>query len=268
MAKSKGQGKRPRDTRDDARDDARDAARDDARGDAEQDRDEGEEQGAPDEEEAGEHAADAAEEDGKQAEDEAPRKDKPRGKAPKRPAARPVPPPPPPVPPGALGKSLLLFVLIVGGLAAAFALLGQETGGSVAAANWKPGAKPQVEITLIANDRRELSCWSAEELNGRHCGFEGPTKPWSKGDPADDKTLLRPYTTVDRIQFLAAGLWTEPALSGSNLPLGRFSVKCTYNVEGVIKRPGIRWSSEGAWLDQTNDWHTGYVSNCKVLGAN
>ncbi|MGK4005908.1 hypothetical protein WMF31_24995 [Sorangium sp. So ce1036] len=162
---------------------------------------------------------------------------------------------------GSLGKSMILFLIIVGGLAGAFAYFGREPAGGTAGPRWKTGDKAQLEITLVSTDIKDLACWSPQEVNGRHCAFESPTKGWSKGT-ADDKTLLRPYTTTDRVQFLAAGLWSEPALTGT-LPSTRFAVKCTYAVEGKIKRPGIRWSSEGAWLDRNDDWYTGLLSDCK-----
>jgi hypothetical protein len=168
---------------------------------------------------------------------------------------------------GSLTKSLILFLVIIGGMAAAFAFLGQETGGAGPAVKWKVGEKPTVEITLVASDKRDLACWSAQEVNGKHCGFEAPAKPWSKGsEPDNEKVTFRPYTTTDRIQFLAAGVWSEPALQG-NLPIGRFAIKCTFNVEGMVKRPGVRWSSEGAWLDQTTDWYAGSVSNCRMVST-
>ncbi|WP_437784272.1 hypothetical protein [Sorangium sp. So ce1097] len=164
---------------------------------------------------------------------------------------------------GSLGKSMILFLIIIGGLAAAFAYFGQEPTPGASGPKWKPGDKAQVEVTLVSSDIKDLACWSADEVNGRHCAFESPTKGWSKGD-ADDKKLLRPYTTTDRVQFLAAGLWSEPALTGK-LPSARFAVKCTYTVEGKMKRPGVRWSSEGAWLDRTDDWYTGLLSDCKLI---
>ncbi|WP_437562002.1 hypothetical protein [Sorangium sp. So ce542] len=164
---------------------------------------------------------------------------------------------------GSLGKSMILFLIIIGGLAAAFAYFGREPAPGTAGPKWKPGDKAQVEVTLVASDIKDLACWSADEISGRHCAFESPTKGWSKGD-ADDKKLLRPYTTTDRVQFLAAGLWSEPALT-SKLPSARFAVKCTYTVEGKMKKPGIRWSSEGAWLDRSEDWYTGLLSDCKLI---
>jgi hypothetical protein len=164
---------------------------------------------------------------------------------------------------GSLGKSMILFLIIIGGLAGAFAYFGREPAGVGTSVKWKVGDKAAVEITLVASDIKDLSCWSEEEIKERHCAFESPTKGWSKGD-ADDRKLLRPYTTTDRAQFLGAGLWSEPALTGK-LPSARFAVKCTYTVEGKMKRPGIRWSAEGAWMDRTEDWFTGVLSDCKLV---
>jgi len=163
-----------------------------------------------------------------------------------------------------LGKSMVLFVVVVGTLAAGFALLGQERGGGAGPKGpaWKVGDKVDVEITLVAGDKRELSCASSEEVAGRHCGFEAPNKPWTKGDNTDDKKLLRPYTSTDNAQFVAAGLWSEPTLAG-NLPVTRFSVKCKYTVEGKIKAPTFHW--ESGWEGQPRgDMLAGVVSECKL----
>lgn len=170
-------------------------------------------------------------------------------------------------PKGGFGKSVLLFVFIVGGLAAAFALLGREEGGGAppSAPKWNVGQVVDVEITLVASDARDLRCAGADEIAGRHCAFESTTKPWSKtSDNNDDKKLLRPYTTVDRVQFVAAGLWSDPALK-AQLPSARFSVKCKYTIEGKMKRPSISWAADGPWYDQNNDWYSGSVSNCTVV---
>jgi hypothetical protein len=164
---------------------------------------------------------------------------------------------------GSLGKSMILFIVIIAGLAGAFVYFGREPAGGAGGVKWKPGDRAEVEITLVSSDLRDLACWSPDEIKERHCAFEAPTKGWSKGD-ADDTKLLRPYTTTDRVQFLGAGLWSQPALTGK-LPAARFAVKCAYVVEGKLKRPGIRWSSDGAWLDRTEDWYTGLFTDCKLV---
>lgn len=164
---------------------------------------------------------------------------------------------------GSLGKSMFLFVIIVGGLAAAFALLGQESSSGPAAPKWKTGDTADLELTLVADDKKNLACGAADEIAGAHCAFEAQAKPWSKGDSADDKKLLKPYTTVDHVQILAAGLWSDPAMAGT-LPATRFSVKCKYKVEGKMKAASIRWASDGPWYD-SKDLYAGSISSCKLV---
>lgn len=176
-------------------------------------------------------------------------------------------PPPAPArkPAGSLGKSVVLFVAIVGGLATAFVVFNNgDGGGGRVAPNWKVGQQVDVEITLVKTDKDDLACASADEISGKHCAFEGQNKKWSKGDSTNDKTLLRPYTTTSGSELLAAGLWSEPALSGT-LPALRFSVKCKYTVEGKVKKPSIRWATDKPWFDNNGEWFSGFVSGCTLL---
>jgi hypothetical protein len=166
---------------------------------------------------------------------------------------------------GAMAKSMVLFVLIIGTLGVALWVLGKDEGGSgVAQPKWTVGQKVDVEVTLVHTDQQDLACASADELAGRHCGFEAKNKPWSKGDVKDDKLLLKPYTTTDRIQFLAAGLWSDTGMTKAPLPRTRFTVKCKYTVDGKIKKPGVRWAGDGPWYDQPGDWYAGSLSDCVI----
>jgi hypothetical protein len=164
---------------------------------------------------------------------------------------------------GSLGKSMILFVIIVGGLAAGFALLGQESSTGPAAPKWTTGQIADLDITLVADDKNKLACAAPDEIAGAHCAFEAQTKPWSKGDSADDKKLLKPYTTVDHVQILGSGLWTDPALTGT-LPTTRFTVKCKYKVEGKAKSSWMRWDIGGSW-NEVKDIYTGSLSGCKLV---
>ena len=167
----------------------------------------------------------------------------------------------PPPTTASLGKSITMFVVVVGVLAVGFALLGQERGGAARGPSWKVGQTVDIEITVTPADKRELSCASTEEINGRHCANETPTKPWSKDTAQDDKKTYRPYTSTDNIQFIAAGLWSEPALS--NLPTARFSVKCKYTVEGKLKAPTFHW--ETGWEAQPRgEMFAGILSGCVI----
>jgi hypothetical protein len=166
---------------------------------------------------------------------------------------------------GALGKSLVLFVIVVGGLAAGFALLGRDDGKGDAppVPKWTVGQTVDVEITLVPSDSKDLACASQEVLAERHCQFEDKGKTWSKGNDPDEK-IFKPYTTTDRVQFLAAGVWSQPALK-SKLPTTRFSVKCKYKVDGKLKKPNIRWAQDGQWFERNDDWFAGAVSDCTLV---
>jgi len=165
---------------------------------------------------------------------------------------------------GSLGKSVLLFFVIVIGLGAGFAILGKETPPQVAKPKWKTGDVVDVEITLVSTDKGDLACASTEEIGGKHCAFEAANKPSPKGS-ADDKTLLKPYTTTDQVNFTAAGLWSDPALAAGKLPASRFNVKCKYKVEGTLKSLGVRWR-DGEQFFPNSEWWAGSVSNCKLGG--
>jgi hypothetical protein len=165
---------------------------------------------------------------------------------------------------GSLGKSMVLFVIIVGGLAAGFALLGQESSTGPAAPKWTIGQSVDLDITLDPRDKEKLSCAAPDEIAGAHCAFEAKDKPWSKGDSADDKKLLKPYTTVDHVQVLASSLWTDPALTTGTLPATRFTVKCKFKVEGKAKSSWMRWDIGGAW-NEVKDIYTGSLSACKLV---
>src|SRR5262249_47575708 len=152
---------------------------------------------------------------------------------------------------------------IVIGLGAGFAILGREAPQEAAKPKWKVGDVSEVEVTVVRADRQDLSCAATEEIAGKHCGFEAQGKPWSKGgDPNDDKTVFKPYPTTDRMQFVAAGLWTDPGMAPDKLPATRFQVKCKFKVEGSLKNVSVRWEQTGQWYQQA-DWHAGSLSDCK-----
>ncbi len=143
---------------------------------------------------------------------------------------------------------------------------GTQGGAEGAASDWSVGTKVPVEITLVAADKANLACASTNQVGGKHCAFESATKEWSKAGGNDEAALLKPYTTTDRKNLLAAGLWNQPALSGT-LPSARFSVKCTFVVEGAISKPHVRWEAGGEWYPNNAEWHAGTVKDCSLVGA-
>ncbi len=164
---------------------------------------------------------------------------------------------------GSLGKSVLLFFVIVIGLGVGFAILGKEQAPQAARPKWKTGEVVDVDITLVSTDAKDLACASTELIAGKHCAFEAANKAWSKGGGTDDKSTFKPYTTTDQVNFAAAGLWSEPALAPGKLPAARFSVKCKYKIEGTLKTLGVRWR-EGDQFYPNGEWYAGSVSDCKL----
>jgi hypothetical protein len=213
------------------------------------------------------------EDGGDEGEEEAPAAKKPAAKEPpakaakaaagKAPAAKAVEAPRPP-PSAGLGKSVSLFVVVVGGLSLLMLLLGSERGGGPAQApKWNEGQTVDVDITLVKTDRSDLACASGTEVKGLHCGYETTQKRWSKGDPNDDKKTLRPYSTVTSVNMLAAGVWSEPVLAPDKLPDSRFSIKCKFTIAGKMPRADVRWHEGEGWNNVT-EWYTGTVSDCKM----
>lgn len=202
-------------------------------------------------------------------------KSEPEGKAPAKassaavnaallkgaPAKSPVAARPPPT--AGLGKSVTLFVGVVAGISLLMLALGNERGQQgTAPPKWKEGEKVDVEITLVSTDRQDLACASGTEINGLHCANESQGKRWSKGDPNDDKKMLKPYSTTNGINFLAAGVWTDPGLP-EKLPNSRFTLKCKLEVAKKMPRADVRWHEGEGWNSVT-DWYAGSVSECKM----
>jgi hypothetical protein len=171
----------------------------------------------------------------------------------------PLPPEPPPI---AVGKTVFLFVAVIGALSAGFWFLGGETGGDRTAPRWKTGQTVDVNITLVAGDRNDLACATEVAIADRKCEFQTKTK--ATEPKPEDGMLLKPYTTTDGVQFLAAGLWSQPELDPKKLPADRFSVKCKYTVEGEVKKPAVRWAVRGGFSDKDNAWYAGTVKDCAL----
>lgn len=163
-----------------------------------------------------------------------------------------------------LGKSVTLFAVVVFGLGAGFYFLGKsEAGGDRNVPKWKVGQEVQVDITLDPRDDAKLACASGTEIGGKRCEFSSKTQ---KVEPAPaDPALLKPYTTTDGVQFLAAGLWSHPELAQGKRPVDRFTVRCKLKVEGMVKAPAVRWDVGAAWGERPNDWYAGAVSGCTLV---
>jgi len=184
----------------------------------------------------------------------------------------PLPPPPKPtgvqpvVPPPAaasLGKSVVTFTLVLGGLFALFFLLGNaESPFNNSGPKWRIGQTVSVDLTLDPSDDTKLSCAAKTDIGGKHCEYEDKTTKYAGA--LKDETQLRPYTTLDGQHLLAAGVWSSPEIEKAKRPTGRFTLKCDFKVEGKINAPAIRWDFAGMWNEKNEEWFAGIVTSCKL----
>ena len=122
------------------------------------------------------------------------------------------------------------------------------------------GIPPEIDINILA---RTVYDETDPKLTPE---FEELTVPEGTGRLLlmHVRGMLKPYTTTDRIQFTAAGVWSQPALAGDKLPATRFSLKCKFKVEGTLKNLSVRWDHAGQWFPN-NEWFAGAVSDCKIV---
>src|SRR5512133_1040870 len=148
---------------------------------------------APGEGEADEDEADEPEADEPPAKDEKPQAEPEKAAASaKKKAAKPGagalkgrPGAKPPTPRASPTRSILLYALLIGGIALAFAYLGQQGGGGdteIPQPTWKEGDVVDVTITLVTTDLKDLGCASDEEVKGLHCAFVDKRKPHQAGN--------------------------------------------------------------------------------------
>ncbi len=186
------------------------------------------------------------------------------GRAPKAAAARKKP-----TKRGSPARNIVLFILVVGGLAALFGVLGSQTDGGnrpPPTPKWKVGDTVDVDITLVAPDYKNLTCAMAGEIAGFHCANESKSKrhPKAAGQGADSRKndkLLQPYTLTNRIQLLAAGVWAQPALKKKLS--GRFTATCKLTISGKVEKAQAQWKPGEGWFG-ANGWFVGSVKDCKI----
>jgi hypothetical protein len=157
---------------------------------------------------------------------------------------------------------VIVFVAVLLVLSSGFWLLsGFDSGLDKPVVKWRVGQLVELDITLVKEDATNLACSSAQDVAGKKCEWNGKA---DKNTGVTDATMLKPYTTTDGVNFVAAGVWTQPALDKSKLPNDRFSVHCKYKVEGMLKTPMVRWNPSAPWGEKKEDWYAGTVSDCKM----
>lgn len=156
--------------------------------------------------------------------------------------------------------SLLTFCLIAFGLwlISAGKAYREEYGQSVE--GWRIGGTRAVEITLVRNDRRNLSCASDKAVAGLRCAYAGDGHTTQFSSP-DDPNILQPYNTVGNELVLGAGLWSSADLTGT-LPNARFTTICNYTVKGYLRSASIRFDARGRFSHLGNPVPVGIFTDC------
>lgn len=125
---------------------------------------------------------------------------------------------------------------------------------------WRVGGTQLIEVTLVAEDVTKLACASDSVFDGLTCGYHPDGTPFGSSG-ADDQNTLRPYNTTKNELFLAAGLWSSPALRGFKSS-ERFSIACSYTIVGVAKSVQLRWSPTSRFEPLKTAVPLGRLSNC------
>lgn len=174
---------------------------------------------------------------------------------------------------GVSARNVILFGGLVVLLLAAFGVLGsRNNGGPQNAPRWKLNEPVDVEITLVATDANDLNCAMEGEIGGLHCGFtSGNARNAAARGSRDDAKLLQPYSTTNRQNFLAAGLWMQPELKDAAeldkrvkaMQNPRFAVNCKFTPRGKAKSAKVQWKAGADW-GPGDGWYVGDVKDCKL----
>lgn len=155
----------------------------------------------------------------------------------------------------------LLVLLLIGfftwlGLAAS----GYAARHSQLMEEWVVGSTRLVEVSVVAEDRHRLACASDQEIGRVHCRYRAGE---ARREPADEPNDLQPLNTVKNELFLGAGLWVDPSLP---IPTTgeRFSVVCSYHVDGVVRSAALRWEEDGAFAPLKQTATVGRLTDCVI----
>lgn len=159
-------------------------------------------------------------------------------------------------------KTTVVFFLITSTLLVIFSWKSFRSKNAWSTPLWRKGGTYRVEITLVQEDRENLSCASGKLWGDLYCGFLGPGKPNTPPNP-DPKFLLKPYSTITKQIFIGAGLWAQPDMQGE-LPDRRFTVVCEYTVTAVVAAPLLRWRKEGKFDPHPSSLTLGQLDQCVI----
>ena len=125
---------------------------------------------------------------------------------------------------------------------------------------WRVGSTREVELTVVKNDKRNLSCASDQTIAGLHCGYRRNGREAGRVSP-DDAQMLQPYNTTSNQLLLGAGLWTAEELK-EPLPEGRFTVVCNYHIKGIMKSAAVRFDPHASFSAVGKTVTAGSLTEC------
>lgn len=177
-------------------------------------------------------------------------------------------------------KHNVLLAIVLGLLGANLVVLTSASAPPSRKASRPPsysiGQELEAAITLVSTDAKALACASKEEIDGRHCAFEGlnPATPWTKPlsqELSEEERVLAPYKTTNDVMFLIPGLFSEPALVERlkvdppifGIEHTRFNAHCRLKVVGKAAKLDVRWAPNGPWHPATNVF-VATASGCTV----
>ncbi len=125
---------------------------------------------------------------------------------------------------------------------------------------WRVGGTRSVELTLVRDDKRNLSCAADPVIAGLHCGYRHDLREAGSAS-SDDPQVLQPVNTTGNELLLGAGLWRSPELKG-RLPPDRFSVICNYQVKGFVESASIRFDPTTTFFPTSKTVTVGIFTDC------
>ena len=138
----------------------------------------------------------------------------------------------------------------------------EEYGQGQGTEGWRVGNTPVVALTLVREDKRNLACASDQLIAGLHCAYRRDLQQAGPGS-ADNPQILQPYNTVGNELLLGAGLWTASELK-KPLPATRFTVACSYHIEGIAKSASIRFDPAAPFVPAGKAVTVGTLTDCTL----
>lgn len=148
---------------------------------------------------------------------------------------------------------------LVTGIAAVSAVVLFHARGAVPRA----GAVVEATITLGPDDRDGLHCAHPVDIEGTRCAYLDPETP---APPLKSESTLYPVLTTDRVMYLVAGLFDEPAVRTyleRTISRRRYTARCQLRLVRELTTYQTRFGS-GSWESARVATWVAIPSACRV----